>query len=269
MTGSYSTDAGRADSGPQPGRTGTDKDALRRRLLRRFNLWLDEMLDHEPPPPGIAADLLADLQASTEDGSVLDRCDLFSQWSAIAAVTEETKLQGRSFKQLSNTLGPVGELAGSVSSLLERSEQHLEYLKQVAREELVTEMLDALLDIRDRLDGGAASAQRIAAEPLPTPRSRLMTRFRSKAEVPRNELASAVIQGYALSRDRLDALLAGYGVRPIECLGQAFDPTGMKAVDIDMGSTAPDGTVMEVYRTGYWRHNQVYRPAEVKVARKE
>jgi len=269
MVDSYSTDTGYSESGPQPGRTGTDRDALRRRLLRRFNLWLDEMLDHEAPPPGIAADLLADLQASAEDGSVLNRDDLFSQWSAITAVTEEAKLQGRSFKQLSDTLGPVGELVASVSSLLERSEQHLDHLKQAAREEVVTEMLDALLDIRDRLDRGAASAQHIAEQPLPLPRSRLMARFKSKAEAPRNELASAVTQGYALSRERLDALLAGYGMRPIACLGQAFDPAGMKAVDIDTGSTAPDGTVLEVYRTGYWRNHQVYRPAEVKVARKE
>ena len=77
-----------------------------------------------------------------------------------------------------------------------------------------------------------------------------------------------MIQGYALSRDRLDELLSGYGVRPIECLGQVFDPATMKAVDLDATSDAQDGTVLEVYHTGYWRDQQVYRPTEVKVVRK-
>ncbi len=248
--------------------TGTDTDALRRRLLRRFNLWLDEILDHEVPPAGIAADLLADLQASPEDGPPVKRDDLFSQWSALAAVTEEAKLQGRSFKQLSDTLHPVGALVGSVSSLLERSEQNLDQLRQAARDEVVTDILDALLDMRDRLERGAASAQHIAEQPLPAARSRLIARFTSKSETGKNELASAVIQGYALSRDRLDELLAGYGVRPMDCLGQVFDSACMKAVDLDTTSDAQDGTVVEVYHTGYWRDRQVYRSAEVKVARK-
>jgi molecular chaperone GrpE (heat shock protein) len=51
------------------------------------------------------------------------------------------------------------------------------------------------------------------------------------------------------------------------CVGRPFDPGSMKAVDIDSQSDADEGTVLEIYRPGYWWHDAVYRPAEVKVAR--
>ncbi len=54
----------------------------------------------------------------------------------------------------------------------------------------------------------------------------------------------------------------------MDCLGRPFDPATMKAVDIDTQSDAEDGTVLEVYRSGYWWNDTVYRPAEVKVARR-
>jgi len=249
------------------------KDALRRRLLRRFNLWLDEMLDQEPAPTGVAAEVLEALQAETETPQAPDSIpDLYSQWSAVIAMTEETRLQGRSFKQLHNDLDPMPELFGKVSSVLQRSEQTLEQLEQKAeesaREAVLTEVLDVLIDIRDRLVRGMESARQAMEQTAPTARFRLVSRLKNKTSDPPTETVSALIKGYQLSADRLDELLSQYGVRPINCLGLPFDPASMKAVDIDSRSDAADGTVLEVYRAGYWRNNSVYRPAEVKVARR-
>jgi molecular chaperone GrpE len=41
----------------------------------------------------------------------------------------------------------------------------------------------------------------------------------------------------------------------------------MNAVDIEETRDVPDGTVLEVYRTGYLIDSEVLQPAQVKVAR--
>lgn len=41
----------------------------------------------------------------------------------------------------------------------------------------------------------------------------------------------------------------------------------MRAVDIEINGSVPEGTVIEVYRNGYEWNGEVYRPAQVKVAR--
>jgi molecular chaperone GrpE (heat shock protein) len=41
----------------------------------------------------------------------------------------------------------------------------------------------------------------------------------------------------------------------------------MTAVDIEETESVPEGTVVEVYRNGFEWNNEVYRTAQVKVAR--
>ena len=40
----------------------------------------------------------------------------------------------------------------------------------------------------------------------------------------------------------------------------------MNAIDKEASGTVPDGTVLEVYRSGYEWSGEVFRPAQVKVA---
>ena len=68
--------------------------------------------------------------------------------------------------------------------------------------------------------------------------------------------------------DRLDEVLAQFDVRKIVCQGEPFDPGSMHAVDVEETEQAAEGTVVEVYRAGYEWKGEVYRPAQVKVARK-
>jgi molecular chaperone GrpE (heat shock protein) len=41
----------------------------------------------------------------------------------------------------------------------------------------------------------------------------------------------------------------------------------MTAVEIEETDAVPEGTVVEIYRNGYEWEGEVYRPAQVKVAR--
>jgi molecular chaperone GrpE len=168
--------------------------------------------------------------------------DLYTMWAAVTALTQEVKLQGRAFKQLSETLDREFERRGN---------------KQV---------LDALLDLRDRLLRGLESV-RLRQEPRPTFRARI---FRSRWREIQHafETVRAMENGYRLTLERLDDLLKEFEVRPIECAGQPFDPRRMNAVDVEENEEAEDGTVLAVYRTGYERNGEVYRPAQVRVAQR-
>jgi molecular chaperone GrpE len=96
--------------------------------------------------------------------------------------------------------------------------------------------------------------------------ARLLARHKALREA--FESVNAVEEGCALSLDRLDEVLGQFGVRKIVCQGEPFNPGSMCAVDVEETEEAAEGTVVEVYRTGYEWKGEVYRPAQVKVARK-
>jgi molecular chaperone GrpE len=260
-----------------------DRAHVRDRILRRFELWLDEILDGEQPPEGIAAEILEQLETDVPAEAVGTEeagCDSYALWSAVTAMAEETRLQGRAFKQLHDSLTPMQEMVGSVGAMLQRYEAALDRqeqeIEQAARQAAWSDILAVLIDMRDRLLRGAQAAEAWLRRPRSESESRPKTGLRAlfgggHADDGRtrqqDEAVQSMLTGYNLCREVLDEALANIGVRPIECLGRPFDPLTMKAVDIGYESDAPDGGVLEVYREGYRQGETVYRPAEVKVAR--
>ena len=230
----------------------------REEILRRFEVWLDGVLAAEEAPQGITAELLSSLATETEV-STNDRCDLYSIWAAVTALTQEIKLQGRSFKQLSETLAPLADLAPQLP------EMHRE-----AQERARREMLDVLLDLRDRLGRGLEAARVSQAKMRESLESGWVARLLARHKALRQafEAVAALREGCALSLDRLDEVLAQFDVREIVCQGEPFHPGSMHAVDVEETEQAAEGTVVEVYRAGYEWKGEVYRPAQVKVARK-
>jgi molecular chaperone GrpE len=66
--------------------------------------------------------------------------------------------------------------------------------------------------------------------------------------------------------ERLDQAIEDSSAREIPCQGSMFDPRRMNAIDKEESVTLPEGTVLEVYRSGYEWNGEVFRPAQVKVA---
>jgi molecular chaperone GrpE len=212
----------------------TDRDEI----LRRFEVRLDAALAREDAPRGIPEELLAGDETAVDESTV----DRYRMWAALTALTQEVKLQGRAFKQLSDTLGRDNDA---------RSRK---------------EVLDGLLELRERLLRGVETAgTREKVRPVFWDRI-----FRRRWEQIRHALdvVDAMDQGYRLSLKSLDDLLARFEVRPIECKGELFDSRLMSAVDVEETLDAPEGTVLAVYRTGYEWNGAVYRPAQVRVARR-
>ena len=214
-------------------------------ILRRFEAFLDTTLAREEPPQGIPNEMLD----GGEGGPEASPADLYTMWAAMTALTQEVKLQGRAFKQLNDTFKQLNET-----------------LAREAERRSRKEVLDALLDLRERLVRGIESVA-ATEELLPSFWDRI---FRKRWEqIQRSlDIVRSLEKGYRLSLESLNDLLERFNVRPIRCEGQPFNPRVMSAIDVEETAGAAEGTVLSVYRTGYEWNGEVYRPAQVKVARR-
>jgi molecular chaperone GrpE (heat shock protein) len=228
-------------------------------ILSRFERWLDGALASEAPPAGIDAGILAAVSgnaASEEDGA-----GAYAMWSAITALTQEVKLQGRAFKELNTTLDV--QAVRAVEDLRAEFGERERILQRQAEYRCRKEILHALLDLRDRLERGLDSAVASAAQ---APNRSWLQRLLRIGPDPASGAIQALIKGYELGRDRLDQTLEDFNVHRIRALGEPFDPRSMNAVDKQPSSSAAEGIVLEVYRNGFEWNGEVFRTAQVKVS---
>jgi molecular chaperone GrpE len=248
---------------------GMDRDEI----LRRFEALLDSALAAEPPPAGIDAGILSAVMAGEDgaapDGTTPDQdlsCDSYALWTAMTALTQETKLQGRAFQELNHTLAAQTEkIAEELRAVYAERERTLQ--REIERR-CRKEALNALIDLRDRLGRGRESVRARQVEIAAGARGPRWTRwFGKRAADPVGETLGALIRGYELGMERLDQTLDEFNAREIRCQGEAFDPRRMNAIESEESDAVPGGTVLEVYRSGYEWNGEVFRPAQVKVSR--
>lgn len=255
----------------------------RERIVRGFEACLDRALKDESPPQGLTAELLNALQSGDPlpslDAAQSGAGDLYSLWAAMTALAQEVRIQGRTFKQLNETL--LNETLPKIAQSLEASgaaqasrtaedapfDRGSKRTSQPRKQEI-----DILLDLRDRIERGGNTV-RTAAEELASTRLPLLHRFARWLGLGRSharhiqEVLAALSHGYSLTLDSLDDALLACRVSRVAAEGLIFDPQRMTAVDIEETKSVPEGTVVEVYRNGFEWNNEVYRTAQVKVAR--
>jgi molecular chaperone GrpE len=240
----------------------------RERIVRGFEAWLDRYLDRalaeEEPPPGLTPELLSALEngdplpalQGAEPGNA--GCDLYSLWAAMTALAQEVRLQGRTFKQLNETL---------IENARSLETSALVAIPQAEARQPRKQEIDVLLDLRDRMERGSNTARSAAGELAPSRLARWLGLGANYARHVQGILA-AILHGYSLTLDSLDEALVACNVSRIVCQGRIFDPQRMTAVDVEETGSVPEGTVVEVYRNGYEWNGEVYRSAQVKVARR-
>jgi len=247
-------------------RAAAEKGSAREDILRRFEAWLDETLSSEEPPSGAAAEILAEIEDEETAESAHGPYGLYgldALWSAMTALNQETKLQGRAFQKLHDAIAPWAEEARREPSVWEKEIAE-------ARHHAQRDAVLALVDLRDRLVRGVDSAGRH----LERAESKRRRRWRfsrlggdRRVEDETLEAARALWKGSVLTLERLDEALSQFGVQEIECLGGEFDPGIMKAVDVEETPAEREGEVLFVYRAGFEWNGELLRPAEVKVAK--
>ncbi len=82
-----------------------------------------------------------------------------------------------------------------------------------------------------------------------------------------SEAAEGYRRGVELIHRQLVEVLRKRGVRPIEALGQQFDPHYHQAVSHEAVEGHRDNEIIEEFRRGYMLGDRLLRPAMVKVAK--
>ncbi len=137
------------------------------------------------------------------------------------------------------------------------------------------ELADALLPALDGLDEALASGARLLQGAQPQGFwARLRARFggesAAEGKVVSAEAARAWLEGADLVRERLLETLAASNVRPIETLGEPFDPHQHRAVEtVPSDEAHASGAIVSERRRGYRIGDHILRFAEVVVAREK
>jgi molecular chaperone GrpE len=88
----------------------------------------------------------------------------------------------------------------------------------------------------------------------------------ARKNVPADHQDADWVQGVLLIERKMEALLARFGVVPIEAAGKPFDPNYHEALVQEPSDEQPEGFVIEDLQRGYLLGDQVVRPTRVKVS---
>ena len=211
--------------------------AIKEQLLDRFRDYLDRADPALPPQ-----------QATTPD--------LFSLLAELAALKNEAKIESRQVKSVLDEFRGVFDTLQQSNTRLDGELTHQREQETQVRQEAERDLLMELLDLRDRIEAG-----RIA-----------MRRYRPGWLARRGnvtEFLDSVNEGQAMNLRRLDEMLARRGVLPLAAVDRRFDPHTMHAAQTVHQPEHEDGWVVGEIRTGFVRHEQLLRPAEVIVNKRD
>lgn len=227
-------------------------------ILGDFRAWLSNEIPVRPP----------------ESGEAREPVDLFALVGQFTALRHEVNMQTRAARTA--------------------VEQNAETLKLLAAMEppappdpgeLLRPIVKGIIDAADALSLSQRQLESFdeTAEPLleelesgDAPRPGFFARLlgarprevvASTAADKLRQLVAAAADGYTLSLRRIERLFPALELQPQSCLGEPFDPETMEAVEVVGDSEAPSGTVIEEVRPGYLWRGQIFRFAQVKVAR--
>jgi molecular chaperone GrpE len=80
--------------------------------------------------------------------------------------------------------------------------------------------------------------------------------------------AAALLSGLKMVSQQLENLVVQHNCKPIEAVGQPFDPAQHSAVMQQADASKPENTVLNVVQTGFHLYDRVVRPAQVIVSKK-
>jgi len=81
-----------------------------------------------------------------------------------------------------------------------------------------------------------------------------------------SEGGEAIVQGLGMVQRQFEDFLSNHGVRPIDALGQPFDPNLHEALGQETSDEVPEGQILRQARRGYRLRDRLIRPATVIVS---
>jgi molecular chaperone GrpE len=122
---------------------------------------------------------------------------------------------------------------------------------------------------RKRMDNRFSEAAKFASEDIILKVLDIYDNILRALEIDFREDPTAAKEGIEAIRKQLHMMLSKEGVRPIESIGESFDPYYQHAVQRVSDPEKPDGVILEEYQKGYMLKEKVLRPAVVLVNRHE
>lgn len=182
----------------------------------------------------------------------------FSLFAELAALNSEVKRESRQVREALDQFKAMFATLQSGYDLMARELERRQQDEPRRRRETLRPLLLHLLEVYDRLQAGIEVS-------LP-PRRSFMSRWRRPDEV--GEWLASFREGQAITLRRLDQILSEYQLRPVDALGQSFDPHTMRVVEVESRADAAAGVVTAELRKGFYWGEDLLRPAEVKVNRR-
>jgi molecular chaperone GrpE len=174
---------------------------------------------------------------------------------AETAETQETNVKPA---EAENEANPVAVLEGQVAELRDR------FLRAVAEGDNIRKRAEK--DVADaRAYGITAFARDVltVADNL----ARTIEHVSAEASASADPSLKALLEGVEITERDLQMILQKNGVKPINPMGEKFDPHFHQAMFEVPDSGRPHGTVVQVVQAGYAIGDRVLRPAMVGVAK--
>ena len=216
-------------------------DDWKSQVLQDFRDWLEDLSE----------DAIADDQTQVK-GAESDWHTLFAEFTSLR---QEVRLQNREQAKVVRDLTKIAEVGEASIDLFRRHTKELSGLEERSRQAAQRQYLLPFLDVRDALVRGRDAAARVAA-------SRGLFRRPPPG-------IDGVVQGYEMAIQRFDRALALAGVQVIPTVGHDFDAQSMRSVETRTVPHVADGMVVEEFLSGFVSGNEVLRPAEVVVNRRQ
>jgi molecular chaperone GrpE (heat shock protein) len=249
---------------------GTRDDMLKHLRARRYQN--DEPLQSQPSTGGSQREM----ESEAEEEEEFDLAGAFDE------LRQEVRRLGRELFKVNRTgegnqqlfseaINEVRQITSVVAQIPAQYTASIREAKFEARSEICRDLLRMI----DTLEASIAAAddllRRLEAQ---VPQRGLIFRLSSVRRMRESLLESVAAlrqwrDGQHLLAARLRAILQTAGVRPIESIGRAFDPTLHRAVSTERRDDVAPGTVIGEELKGYVLEGKILRYTEVIVAKNE
>lgn len=180
---------------------------------------------------------------------------------ALEPGTEIDEATAAELDELLDEPSPVEQLAEQLASATQQSEHYRDQaLRTVAEME----------NLRRRTEKEIQDARKFALERFAKDLLVVLDSLELGIQASSGDAEEVVKhrEGIELTLKQFLSVLEKYNVRPIEALGQKFDPTLHQAVTLESTHEVEPNTVTKVFQKGYTLNERLLRPAMVVIAQK-
>jgi molecular chaperone GrpE len=144
-------------------------------------------------------------------------------------------------EDLKNTYDRLLRVSAEFENYKKRTSREMEEYRKYANEALISALLPAV----DNLERAVESSKEGVAD------------------------SRSLLEGVGLTLSDLIKILEKFHVKPIDAIGEAFDPNFHQAIMQEPSDEHPENTILQEMQKGYMIHNRLLRPSMVVVSKKE